>query len=54
MHPLPLWRRSHPYPRHCCYIRRGHGFLLLAASVEEAEQHLRQHILPLSGATWPD
>ncbi|KAL4427916.1 hypothetical protein ABPG75_002005 [Micractinium tetrahymenae] len=40
--------RSHPYPRHRCYIRRGHGFLLLAQSVQEAEAYLEQHVLPLA------
>lgn len=40
--------RSHPYPTHNCYIRRGHGFLLLAQSVREAAEHLEQLVLPLA------
>lgn len=40
--------RSHPYPAHRCYIRRGHGFLLLAQSVQEAGAYLEQHVLPLA------
>lgn len=41
-------RRSHPYPQHRCYIRRGHGFLLLAQSVRDAGAYLEQHVLPLA------
>ncbi|GFR48982.1 hypothetical protein Agub_g11000, partial [Astrephomene gubernaculifera] len=38
--------RSHPYPQHRCYIRRGHGFFLLAGSVAEAEALFAQLVLP--------
>ncbi|PSC69726.1 DNA polymerase III subunit alpha [Micractinium conductrix] len=39
--------RSHPYPHHRCYIRRGHGFLLLTQSVAEAAAYVERHIAPL-------
>lgn len=45
--------RAYPYPQHRCYIRRSHGFLLLATSVEEAEQHFEQQILPLYSTMHP-
>lgn len=37
----------HPYPAHRCYIRRGHGFLLLARNVAEASLLFEQTVLPL-------
>lgn len=39
--------RSHPYPQHRCYIRRGHGFTLLHDSVEGAARYLEEQLLPL-------
>ena len=36
----------HPYPRHRCHIRRGHGFLLLGRSLSEVEDFFEQHINP--------
>ncbi|KAG2488089.1 hypothetical protein HYH03_013392 [Edaphochlamys debaryana] len=38
--------RSHPYPGNACYIRRGHGFFLLAPSVEEAEARFDALVVP--------
>ncbi|PNW86255.1 hypothetical protein CHLRE_02g078912v5 [Chlamydomonas reinhardtii] len=38
--------RSHPYPQHTCYIRRGHGFFLLADCVAEARRHFESLIVP--------
>lgn len=38
--------RSHPYPQHRCYIRRGHGFFLLARSIVEAEQLFTELVEP--------
>jgi hypothetical protein len=37
---------SHPYPEHRCYIRRGHGFFLLAEGPEEAAALFERLILP--------
>lgn len=39
--------KKYPYPEHRCYIRRGHGFFLLADSVEDAEVQFDTLILPL-------
>ncbi|KXZ53577.1 hypothetical protein GPECTOR_6g494 [Gonium pectorale] len=38
--------RSHPYPQHRCYIRRGHGFFLLGRSLAEAERLFEQLVVP--------
>lgn len=35
------------YPTHRCYIRRGHGFFLLADRVEDACKYFESIILPL-------
>jgi hypothetical protein len=35
----------HPYPEHRCYIRRGHGFFLLAEGPEEAATLFERLIL---------
>lgn len=45
--PYPCRCRSHPYPHHRCYIRRGHGFTLLHDSVEGAARYLEEQLLPL-------
>lgn len=45
--PLRCCCRSHPYPAHRCFIRRGHGFTLLARTVAEAEQLLEGLLLPV-------
>lgn len=37
----------HSYPQHRCFIRRGHGFLLLAQSIEQAEEYIDTVIVPL-------
>ena len=43
--------REAPYPAHRCYVRRGHGFMLLAQSVAGAaayfESEIRPHLGPL-------
>ena len=39
--------KKYPYPEHRCYIRRGHGFFLLADSVADAEVQFDTLILPL-------
>ena len=39
--------KSYPYPEYRCYIRRGHGFFLLADDVADAEAHFEALILPL-------
>lgn len=39
--------RERAYPEHRCYIRRQHGFFLLAGSVAEAERQLELIVLPL-------
>lgn len=44
---LPLCRRSYQYPQHRCFIRRGHGFTVLAETVREASRYFEQHLLPL-------
>ncbi len=28
--------RSHPYPEHKVFIRKGHGFLILSGTMQEA------------------
>lgn len=40
---------AHPYPRHRCYVRRGHGFFVLGRSVDEVRQIVEQEILPHLG-----
>ena len=40
---------SHPYPSNSCYIRRGHGFFLLAKDAASAEAKFREAVLPLLG-----
>lgn len=49
-HPLLTFRpprRAHPYPAHRCYVRRGHGFTVLAGSVAEAAAYFDERLLPL-------
>ncbi len=43
---LEVLLESHPYPGTTVYIRRGHGFFLLAGSVEEAAMRFEQLIVP--------
>ncbi len=38
---------KYPYPEYRCFIRRGHGFFLLADSVTDAEIQFERLILPL-------
>ncbi|GLC33674.1 hypothetical protein PLESTM_000099000 [Pleodorina starrii] len=38
--------RAHPYPQHRCYIRRGHGFFLLAKTVAEAGEWFERWVQP--------
>eukprot|EP00879_Flechtneria_rotunda_P015732 GHRR01016454.1.p1 GENE.GHRR01016454.1~~GHRR01016454.1.p1 ORF type:complete len:236 (+),score=52.74 GHRR01016454.1:114-821(+) len=37
---------QHPYPRQRCFIRRSHGFFILAQSCKEAEQVLDELVVP--------
>lgn len=39
--------KSHPYPTFRCFIRRGHGFFLLADDVADAEAQFEALVLPL-------
>eukprot|EP00747_Dinoflagellata_sp_TGD_P121250 gnl/TRDRNA2_/TRDRNA2_173397_c0_seq1.p1 gnl/TRDRNA2_/TRDRNA2_173397_c0~~gnl/TRDRNA2_/TRDRNA2_173397_c0_seq1.p1 ORF type:complete len:321 (-),score=62.89 gnl/TRDRNA2_/TRDRNA2_173397_c0_seq1:122-1084(-) len=36
--------KNHPYPQHRMFVRRGHGFLLLARSISEGIAELRKYI----------
>lgn len=38
--------QRHPYPQHRVFIRKGHGFFLLASSVAEARTLFRERIVP--------
>lgn len=38
---------KYPYPQNCCYIRRGHGFFLLADTVVDAANSFEKLIVPL-------
>lgn len=38
---------KYPYPKNCCYIRRGHGFFLLADTVADAATSFEKMIIPL-------
>jgi len=44
---LEVLFREFPYPEHRCFIRRGHGFFLLARDVAEAEHLFQALVLPL-------
>lgn len=35
-----------PFPKYKCYIRKGHGFLLLAEDLEEAKHLWENYVLP--------
>lgn len=37
----------HPYPANQCFIRRGHGFLVLADSVKDASDFISHKVEPL-------
>eukprot|EP00889_Picochlorum_renovo_P008994 jgi/Picre1/36024/NNA_003481.t1 len=37
----------HPYPANQCFIRRGHGFLVLADSVKDASDFISKKLEPL-------
>lgn len=39
--------RLHPYPKHKCFIRKGHGFFILGPSVEEVHSVFRTVVLPV-------
>ena len=38
---------KHPYPHYRCYIRRGHGFFLLAKDIDDAWQYIDKTLIPL-------
>lgn len=38
--------RSHAYPHHRCFIRKGHGFFVLGTDVQDARRVLEQCVLP--------
>jgi hypothetical protein len=42
--------RERPYPADALYVRRGHGFFLLAGSVAEVAAAFEQRVLPLARA----
>jgi hypothetical protein len=39
--------KKFPYPQNCCFIRRGHGFLLLAKDVRHARYYFNAVLDPL-------
>lgn len=39
--------KSHPYPEHRCFVRRGHGFFLLGRDMEDVRQQYNSIIVPL-------
>ena len=38
---------KYPYPQYRCYIRRGHGFFMLADNIDEAWHILNMTLIPL-------